>query len=88
MVVDADTHGNITLSNVTADNNGGIGVWGVADGSILVACGSMTNNGGYGWFFAAGTTATLKGVFAYGNNGGLGNTEPANGTFTYQRSCP
>ena len=84
----ADTHGSITLNNVTADNNGGIGVWGVADGSILVACGSMTNNGGYGWSFAAGTTATLKGVFAYGNNGGHGNTEPAYGTFTYVRTCP
>jgi len=84
----ADTHGNITLNNVTADNNGGRGVWGVADGSILVACGSMTNNGNYGWSFAAGTIATLKGVFAFGNNGGLGNTEPENGTFTYVRTCP
>ena len=86
--LDAETHGNITLNNVTADNNGGTGVSGYADGSILVACGSMTNNKGYGWAFAAGTTATLHGVFAYGNNGGLGNTEPANGTFIYQRSCP
>ena len=82
----ADTHGNIILNNVTADNNGGTGVSGYADGSILVACGSMTNNGGYGWSLAAGTTATLKGVFAFGNNGG--NTEPASGTFTYVRTCP
>jgi putative surface-exposed virulence protein len=86
--LDASTHGNITLNNVTADNNGGTGVSGYAGGSILVACGSMTNNGGYGWSLAAGTIATLKGVFAFGNNGGFGNTEPANGTFIYQRSCP
>ena len=85
--LDADTHGNIILNNVTADNNGGKGVYGVADGSILVACGSMTNNGGYGWSFSAGTTATLKGVFAFGNNGGL-NTYPAGGTLTFVRTCP
>ena len=48
----AYTHGNITLNNVTADNNGWTGVYGnSADGSILVACGSMTNNRGYGWSF-------------------------------------
>jgi fibronectin-binding autotransporter adhesin len=83
-----DSHGNITMNKVTADNNGGRGVYGGADGNITVACGSMTNNGWYGWWFQSWLTVTLKGVFAYGNNGGLGNTNPANGTFVYVRACP
>jgi len=84
----ADAFGTLTLNNITADNNGGMGVKGFAGQSILVACGSMTKNGGYGWWFAAGTTATLKGVFAYGNNGGAGNTYPVSGSFIYTRTCP
>ena len=87
--LDAAAHGSITLNNVTADNNGGRGVYGnSAAGSILVACGSMTNNGWYGWSFQSLLTVTLHGVFAYGNNAGLGNTNPASGTFIYQRTCP
>ena len=86
----ATSHGNITLSKVTADNNSNIGVYGYADGKILISCGSMTGNTSYGWeFWVPSTqTVTLKGVFAYGNNGGAGNTKLDGGTLVTSLSCP
>jgi hypothetical protein len=47
----ANPHGNIILNNVTADNNGSIGMLGGADATLLVSCGSMNNNTSYGWEF-------------------------------------
>jgi hypothetical protein len=87
--LDTAAHGNITLNNITADNNGGTGVNGSStNGSILVACGSMTNNKSYGWSFQTGTgqTVTLHGVFAYGNK--VGDTHLTGGTLIYVNSCP
>ena len=88
--LDTAAHGNITLNNITADNNGGTGVNGSStNGSILVACGSMTNNKSYGWSFQTGTgqTVTLHGVFAYGNK--VGDTNLIGGTtLIYVSSCP
>ena len=66
---------NITLNSVTADNNGSIGVCAISYTSITILGGSMTNNKSYGWILGAPTTITIKGVFAYGNNGGAGNTD-------------
>jgi hypothetical protein len=81
------THKNITLSGVTADKNGGTGVFGIADGSILVMGASLTNNGSYGWVLG-GTTVTLRGVFAFGNNGGAGNTHLLAGLLIIYRTYP
>ena len=84
------SHGNIVLNSVYANNNGGTGVYGSADGKILISCGSMTGNTAYGWeFWVPSTqTVTLKGVFAYGNNGGAGNTKLDGGTLVTSLSCP
>jgi len=87
--LDVDSHGNIILNNVTADNNGAEGVFGGADGTILVSCGSMNNNKSYGWEFQSWLTVTLKSVFAYSNKGGgSGNTLLDNGTLVVSRNCP
>ncbi len=83
----ATSHGNVILNNVTADNNRGRGVYTYTTGTLLVSCGSMTNNVSYGWEFWSSLTITLKAVFAYGNNGGLGNTSP-HGTLVTSLSCP
>jgi hypothetical protein len=76
-----------SLSKITADNNGGDGVDGTSSGStILIACGSMTNNGAYGWkLWSAGTTA-LKGVFAFGNL--INSLFSGSGSLVIYRSCP
>jgi hypothetical protein len=83
-----DSHGNITINNVFANSNGGEGVFGGADGMLLVSCGSMTNNGLYGWHLQSNLTVTLKGVFAYNNNGGFGDTWLSNGTLKQYPTCP
>ncbi len=67
-----DSHGTVTLNKITADKNGQDGVSVGTDGSILVACGSMTNNGGFGWSLGSYNdplpgTIKLKGVFSFGN---------------------
>ncbi len=88
----ANSHGNIAISNVTADNNRLDGVNGVADGTITVSCGSMTNNVSYGWEFSTSPLlkVTIKGVFANGNNGGFPNpgTRLHSGTLVTSLSCP
>jgi hypothetical protein len=85
--------GHVYLYNITADYNdptnlnGGSGVVGYShSGSILISCGSMTQNGVFGWFLSAATTVTLKNVNAYGN--GALNTLLASGTPIISRSCP
>jgi hypothetical protein len=84
------SHGNIVLNAVTADNNGVRGVYSKTDGTLLVSCGSMTRNGGYGWEFWSPLTITLKTVFAFGNNGGFPhpNTLLGSGTLVTSRACP
>jgi len=67
-----DAMGLVTLNNITADGNGGDGVYGEthAGANVLMVCGSLTGNGGSGWhlkFWSPGT-ATLKGVFSYFNS--------------------
>jgi hypothetical protein len=66
------SHKNVTINHIEADENGAIGVDGLTDGgSITVLGGSLTHNTSYGWQLKALTTVTLKGVFAYGNRGGV-----------------
>jgi hypothetical protein len=79
-----DSAGAVDLTKVTADANGD-GVYVGADGNIIITCGSMTNNTGFGWSIGSLGTVTLKGVFAYGNGT---NEDPWNGTFTRFRACP
>ncbi len=88
--LDTNSHGNIAISKVTADNNGAEGVYGGADGTISVSCGSMTNNFSYGWEFWSSLTITLKGVYVNGNNGGFPNpnTLRGSGTLVTSLSCP
>ena len=89
--------GNVDISKITADNNGGgsilggDGVEGYSEkGNITISCGSMTNNTGYGWrlqLFTASKLITLKGVFALANT--AGNTlltDPF--TVVTVRTCP
>jgi hypothetical protein len=85
--------GHVYLYNITADSNdpanlsGGSGVVGYShSGSVLISCGSMTQNGLYGWNLTAATTVTLKNVNAYGN--GVANSFLASGTPIISRSCP
>jgi len=82
------TYGNASITRITADNNGGIGVNGYSnDAGIAITCGSMTNNGTFGWQLNAFTTVTLKGVFATGNGNPL-NTNLLFGTLVVTRTCP
>ncbi|MCC7119128.1 MAG: hypothetical protein IT310_11425 [Anaerolineales bacterium] len=80
----ADALGAVSMTNVTADANGGRGVYGYSDTSaITLTCGSMTDNGSFGWEFEALTTITLKGVILSGNLGSV-----VGGTLIQSRVCP
>jgi hypothetical protein len=78
-----------SLTKVTADGNGGDGLQGYAARNISLSCGSLTNNGGYGWWLMAWgspNVVTLQGMFAYGN--GTGNSWLQAGMLTQTRACP
>lgn len=87
--------GNVTLTRITANNNNdtvvgapqSAGVYVYSSlGNILLTCGSMYNNEGYGYDLnvaGIGKTITLKGVFTFGNP--LGNDAPA---AIITRTCP
>ena len=80
--------GNVSITKLTADNNGGDGVQGQAGGNIILMCGSMTNNTGSGWSLQSLSltgVVSLQGVFSYGNGT---NTNPGTGVFVYVRACP
>ena len=62
------TRGPVTLSKVTADDNGNSGVNGMSHSKINIYGGSMTFNGNYGWILWTPDVVTLKGVYAYGNS--------------------
>lgn len=82
-----NTYGNISITKITADDNGGSGVDAYSEfGNIAITCGSMTNNVSYGWFLDTIGTATLKGVFATGNL--AGNSVLLSGTLVQTRTCP
>jgi len=81
-----DSVGLVSLSNLTADSNGEDGVDGATDGNVLISCGSMTSNAGYGWYLWTPSVVTLKGVFAYGN--GYNGFLDGGGTLVFYRSCP
>lgn len=60
--------GAVSLSKVTADANGSEGVELYSEvGTVTITCGSITSNGGFGLYLDAGSTITLKGVYALGN---------------------
>jgi hypothetical protein len=80
--------GNVTLNKITADNNRYSGVYVVAGGNVLWACGSTTNNGwydndGFGWYIDAAGTITLNNVWSLGN----WDNYLASHAFTFSRSC-
>jgi hypothetical protein len=80
--------GNVTLNKITADNNRYSGVYVVAGGTVLWACGSTTNNGwydndGFGWYIDAAGTITLNNVWSLGN----WDNYLASHAFTFSRSC-
>jgi hypothetical protein len=91
-----DVLGAVTMTKVTADNNGGDGIDGDSDNNITLTCGSTNSNGEFGWNFNVSSTSvrtvTLKGVFAFANNSGgvqsnltWTNVQP---TLTIVRNCP
>ena len=60
--------GSVSLSKVVADANGNDGVNVYSEvGNVVITCGSMTSNGGFGLYLDAGGNITLKRVFALGN---------------------
>jgi hypothetical protein len=83
-----ESPGNVDISRITADVNGGDGVDGSSEyESITISCGSMTDNTGYGWDLQVlypGEIITLTGVFSLGNT--LGDV--ASGALTIVRTCP
>jgi hypothetical protein len=83
-----DSVGLVSLTKISADGNGDDGVYGETHlGNVLMACGSLTGNGGSGWYlkFWVPGTATLKGVFSYFN----GDFDIADGGMVqFYRSCP
>ncbi|MCA2000736.1 MAG: hypothetical protein LDL51_02600 [Chloroflexi bacterium] len=62
-------YGNVNMTKVAADNNGGNGVLGdTTSGNITLSCGSMNGNrGGSGYNLNAAGTLTLSGVNGYYN---------------------
>jgi len=78
-------YGAVSLSKITADDNGGSGVDGATDGNITISCGSMTDNGGFGWHLWTPSVVTLKGVFAYGN--GTNTFLGGGGMLVVYRAC-
>jgi hypothetical protein len=79
--------GNVSLTKVTSDGNGGDGIEGYSDGNITLACGSLNRNQNYGWNLWAppGKVVTLKGVFAFGNM--VGNSYLAGDPPVTVRGC-
>ncbi|MFN8410893.1 MAG: hypothetical protein U0Z26_00760 [Anaerolineales bacterium] len=89
-----ETNGLADISHITADNNdstnlsNGSGVDGFsANAGINVVCGSMTNNGVFGWRFGATTIISLKGVFSFGN-GNVSEVNKLSGILVESRACP
>jgi len=88
------TKGVVSMTKVTADDNGEDGVDGQSDNNITIVCGSMNMNGGYGWNFNAPSPkiVTLKGVFAFANNNTASTTDEGQvtggATLTQIRNCP
>jgi len=80
------TYGNVNMTKVTADRNGGHGVFGnTTDGKITLACGSMNSNGGSGYNLSADVSITLSGVNGYSNFLANSATAP---TVIVNRACP
>jgi hypothetical protein len=63
-----DTHGSITLSRVTADNNvSGLGMELFADGNIVMTCTVSSGNFLFDVLAIADGTITIKGLLSYTN---------------------
>jgi len=80
-----DVVGAVSLSKITADDNGLSGVDGTTFGNITITCGSMTGNGAYGWYLWTPSVVTLKGVFSYGNP--INGQVAGGGTLVVYRTC-
>ncbi len=66
--VNAVSTGNITMENVTANNNGLAGLdLGTLSGNIEITCGTITGNGDYGIGAEIYSNLTLNGVTLSGN---------------------
>ncbi|MFN8410903.1 MAG: hypothetical protein U0Z26_00810 [Anaerolineales bacterium] len=87
------SNGAVTLTKVNSDANGTAtskdGVYVNTSGAIKLVCGSLTNNGGYGFnaVLPNPLTATLQGVITAGNT--LGSTHiTGGGTLVTVLGCP
>jgi len=61
------THGSISLTKLTSDNNVGDGFFAVADGNLTISCGSVTSNDDDGLDISILGTLTLKRLVSSGN---------------------
>jgi hypothetical protein len=79
------SNGVISLSKITSDGNGGLGVLVSTDGNVTITCASITNNGGgVGLQVSTLGLLTLKGVVSAGQTTDL---SLAYGTLTVIRTC-
>lgn len=90
--LDIFSNGTVTLTKITADENGSTGVYVFTTaGNINLTCVSATNNGSFGVTLdlPAPFVATIKGLVAAGNASGPLNTMGA-GTYNqvYGYTCP
>jgi hypothetical protein len=80
-----NSNGVVSLSKITSDGNGGLGVLVSTDGNLTITCASITNNGGgVGLQVSTLGLLTLKGVVSAGHTTDLNLSY---GTLSIIRTC-